>query len=80
MKIFKKLFKQEEKIKIWAICDKIKSFQLTTHTGGKFSFNSKSRTKLLLYFFPNAWSDTNGEQILNLEKNYSKFIRFNLIP
>ena len=76
---FKKIFKKS-KVKTWNVGDKINSFQMTTHSGSEFTYNSKSRSKLLIYFFPNAWSDTNKEQILIMEKNYTRFIRFNLIP
>jgi len=72
---FKKLF-GKDKLKIWNIGDKINAFQMTTHTGNEFIYNAKSRSKLLIYFFPNAWSDTNKEQILIMEKNYTRFIRF----
>lgn len=70
----------KSKAKIWEVGDKIKAFQMTTHTGSEFTYNAKTRSKLLIFFFPNSWSDTNKEQILLLEKNYTRFVRFNLIP
>lgn len=76
---FKKLFKKK-KFKVWKVGDKINSFQMTTHSGNEFTYNAKSRSKLLIYFFPNAWSDTNKEQITIMENNYSRFVRFNILP
>ncbi len=76
---FKKIF-SKSKAKIWNEGDKIQSFSLTTHTGSEFDYNSKTRSKLLLYFFPNAWSETSQEQILIMEKKYNSFLRFNVLP
>ena len=74
------MFFKKSKAKTWNTGDKIHSFSLTTHTGSEFEYNAKIRAKLLLYFFPNAWSDTNKEHILILEKNYNRFLRFNILP
>lgn len=73
------LFKKH-KINIWNIGDKINPIQLTTHTGQEFVFNTKTCSKLLIFFFPNAWSDTSQEQILAMDRNYNRFLRFNIIP
>ncbi len=76
---FKKFFSKEKTI-IWNEGNQIHPFQLTSHTGSIFEFNAKTKMKLMIYFFPNAWSETNKDQILHLEKHYNRFLRFNMIP
>jgi len=75
----KKLFSKEKTI-LWNVGDEINSFQLTSHTGSIFEYSKRTKSKLMIYFFPNAWSETNKEQILYLEKNYNRFLRYNMIP
>ncbi len=79
MNFLKRLFNKKQ-IQIWNVGDIINPFQMTTHTGQEYIYNTKSRTKLLIFFFPNAWSDTNRNQIAILEKNYNRFLRFNITP
>ncbi len=76
---FKKIF-GKKKSKIWNPGDKIHAFQLITHTGAEFSYDSKTRSKLLIYFFPNAWSDTYSDHITTMEKYSNRCLRYNIIP
>jgi peroxiredoxin len=77
--MLKKIIKKN-KVKILKSGDKLPPFQMTTHTGSSFIYDSKLRSKLLIYFFPNAWSETNEEQILDMENNYTRFVRYNITP
>ncbi|MBN2279068.1 MAG: redoxin domain-containing protein [Candidatus Marinimicrobia bacterium] len=76
---FKKLFSKEKTI-IWNEGDQIQPFQLTTHTGSIFEYNGEIKSKLMIYFFPNAWSETYQDQILHIENNANRFLRYNIIP
>lgn len=77
--IFNKIFKKPSK-KTFIPGDRIHPFTLITHTGAEYEYGPETRSKLMLYFFPNAWSDTSKAQILSIENNYNRFLRFNFVP
>ncbi len=73
-------FFKKTKIKIWEIGDIVKEIRLFDHQSNEFLFNENSSRKLLLSFFPLAWTKSSQQQIENLDRHISRFQRFNTTP